>query len=86
MLELFGASAHVKAERRVYNFRYRSPEHFVEVFRAFYGPTNKAFAALDDKGQASLRAALLALLEKCNVAGGKSLVVPAEYLEVVVTR
>ncbi len=84
---LFGnrASA-IRADKRVFNFRYRSPEHFVEVFRAFYGPTNKAFAALDDKGQATLRAALLALLEKSNVGGGKSLVVPAEYLEVVISR
>jgi ubiquinone/menaquinone biosynthesis C-methylase UbiE len=84
---LFGARAKsIRAERRVFNFRYRSAEHFVEIFRAFYGPTNKAFAALDDKGQASLRAGLVALLEKCNVAGDDSLVVPAEYLEVVVTR
>jgi ubiquinone/menaquinone biosynthesis C-methylase UbiE len=84
---LFGARAKaIRADRRVFNFRYRSAEHFVEVFRAFYGPTNKAFAALDDKGQASLRSGLVALLEKCNVAGQRSLVVPAEYLEVVVTR
>jgi SAM-dependent methyltransferase len=84
---LFGARASaIRADKRIFNFRYRSPEHFVEIFRAFYGPTNKAFAALDDKGQASLRAALIALLEKSNVAGEKSLVVPGEYLEVVVTR
>jgi len=84
---LFGTRASaIRADKRIFNFRYRSAEHFVEIFRAFYGPTNKAFAALDDSGQASLRAALVALLEKSNVAGGKSLVVPAEYLEVVVTR
>ena len=84
---LFGPRAKsIRADRRIFNFRYRSAEHFVEVFRAFYGPTNKAFAALDDKGQASLRSGLVALLEKSNVAGAGSLVVPAEYLEVVVTR
>jgi hypothetical protein len=84
---LFGTRASaIRSDKRIFNFRYRSAEHFVEIFRAFYGPTNKAFAALDDAGQASLKAALVALLEKCNVAGGRSLVVPAEYLEVVVTR
>jgi ubiquinone/menaquinone biosynthesis C-methylase UbiE len=84
---LFGPKvSRIGAERRMFNFRYRSAEHFVEMFRAFYGPTNKAFAALDDQGQASLKAALVALLEKSNVAGGHSLVVPAEYLEVVITR
>jgi ubiquinone/menaquinone biosynthesis C-methylase UbiE len=84
---LFGTRAKsIRADRRVFNFRYRSAEHFVEIFRAFYGPTNKAFGALDDKGQASLKAALVALLQKSNVAGETSLVVPAEYLEVVVTR
>jgi len=84
---LFGSRAKaIRADRRIFNFRYRSPEHFVEMFRAFYGPTNKAFAALDDKGQSSLKAALVALLDRSNVAGEKALVVPAEYLEVVVTR
>ena len=85
--ELFGSRAsRIRADRKIFKFRYRSAEHFVEVFRAFYGPTNKAFAALDDKSQAALKAALVALLEKANVGGEHSLVVPAEYLEVVVTR
>jgi len=87
IVQLFGTRASaIRADRRVFNFRYRTAEHFVEVFRAFYGPTNKAFAALDDKGQSSLKSALVALLERSNVGGKKSLVVPAEYLEVVVTR
>ena len=67
-------------------FRYRSPAHFVEVFRDYYGPTHKAFAALDEAGQQALEFEILALLGELNVAGPASLVVPSEYLEVVITK
>ncbi len=84
---LFGAqAAHIRAERRVFNFRYRSPAHWVQVFRDYYGPTHKAFAALDAAGQQALERDLVALLEQLNVAGDASLVVPGEYLELVVTK
>jgi SAM-dependent methyltransferase len=84
---LFGAqSAQIRAERRHFNFRYRSPAHFVEVFRDYYGPTHKAFAALDEAGQQALEFEILALLGELNVAGPASLVVPSEYLEVVITK
>jgi len=72
--------------RRNFNFRYRSAAHWIEVFRNFYGPTHKAYAALDAVRQASLTEDITALLEGLNVAGSSSLVVPAEYLEVVITR
>jgi len=72
--------------RRDFNFRYRSAAHWIEVFRNFYGPTHKAYAALDPVRQKSLTADITALLEGLNVAGSSSLVVPAEYLEVVITR
>ena len=59
---------------RHFAFRYRSPEHWVEVFRTYYGPTHKAFAALDAGGQAALEADLLALLRESDArrrrAGG----------------
>jgi ubiquinone/menaquinone biosynthesis C-methylase UbiE len=85
--ELFGPqAAQVRAERRVFNFRYRSAAHWVQVFRDYYGPTHKAFAALDAAGQRALERDLVALLEELNVAGGASLVVPGEYLEIVVTK
>ena len=84
---LFGAqSAQIRAERRCFNFRYRSPAHFVEVFRDYYGPTHKAFAALDAAGQQALEFEILALLGELNVTGLASLVVPSEYLEVVITK
>jgi hypothetical protein len=85
--KLFGADAsHVQCVYQEFNFRYRSAAHWVQVFRDFYGPTHKAFAALDAKGQAGLEHDIVNLLAELNVAGSRSLVVPAEYLEIVVTK
>jgi SAM-dependent methyltransferase len=85
--EMFGAAAlSIKAESRIFAFRYRSPEHFVEIFRNFYGPTLKAFAALDEANQRGLRDDLLALIRRMNRAEDGTMVVPSEYLEVVITR
>ena len=84
--ELFGASGQVRAENRHFNFRYRSPEHFLDVFRIYYGPVLKAFIVLDDKGQAALAADLHKLMAEFNVAKDGTLVIPSEYLEVVVTK
>jgi SAM-dependent methyltransferase len=85
--ELFGSSAtDIRCERRHFNFRYGSAAHWIQVFRDFYGPTHKAFAALDTAGQQALERDITALLEELNVAGASSLVVPAEYLEIVITK
>ena len=86
LAELFGAGAGIRCERRRFNFRYRSAAHWVQVFRDFYGPTHKAFAALDAAGQKALERDITALLEDMNTAGRDSLVVPSEYLEVVITK
>jgi ubiquinone/menaquinone biosynthesis C-methylase UbiE len=84
---LFGTRAGtMRCERRQFNFRYRSAAHFVQVFRDYYGPTQKAFAALAPAGQKALEAELLALLAKLDTSGGSSLVIPSEYLEVIVTK
>lgn len=87
IVELFGAqAAQIRCERRLFNFRYRSAAHWVQVFRDLYGPTHKAFAALDAAGALSLEQAITALLDELNVAGPDSLVVPSGYLEVVITK
>ena len=87
IVELFGPdAADIRCERRDFNFRYRSAAHWIEVFRNFYGPTHKAYAGLDASRQARLTEDLTALLERLNVGGPSSLVVPGEYLEVVITR
>jgi len=87
IVELFGPqAAQIRCERRHFHFRYRSPAHWLQVFRTFYGPTHKAFAALDEAGAKALEREIAALLESMNTGGAASLVVPSEYLEVVVTR
>jgi ubiquinone/menaquinone biosynthesis C-methylase UbiE len=85
--QLFGPHArHVEASLRSFTFRYRSPAHWLEVFRTYYGPVLKAFAALDAPGQAALAGDLLALVHQLNRSGDTTMVVPGEYLEVVVVR
>ena len=85
--ELFGTSAaNIRCERRHFKFRYRSAAHFIDVFREFYGPTHKAFAALDAQGALGLERDITALLDEMNIAGAASLVVPSEYLEIVITQ
>lgn len=83
---LFGDSINnVAIKRRMFNFRYRSPGHFIEIFRTWYGPVHKAFAALPAAGADALSKELTALLVERNRAK-ESLVVPSEYLEVVLSR
>lgn len=87
IVELFGPQAlDIRCERRHFNFRYRSPAHWIEVFRNFYGPTHKVYAALDAAQQRALTEEITGLLERLNVDGTHSLVVPGEYLEVVITK
>ena len=84
--ELFGDRiARLQVSCLNFNFRYRSPKHWLEVFRTYYGPMNKAFGALDAKLQESLEADLLALVQRFNTATDGTMVVPGEYLEVVIT-
>ena len=85
LVELF--SGHdVTATKQTFHFRYKSPGHWLEIFRTYYGPTNRAFAALDGAKQAALESDIVELLELMNRGGKNSLVVPSEYLEAVVTK
>jgi SAM-dependent methyltransferase len=85
--ELFGAGAkRIRSTRRHFVFRYASPAHWIDVFRTYYGPVQKAFAALDTAGQAALEVELTELLRSLDVSAGASLVIPSEYLEVVIER
>jgi ubiquinone/menaquinone biosynthesis C-methylase UbiE len=87
LTEMFGeAASEIKAEARHFNFRYRSPKHFLEVFETYYGPIHRAFAALDPQRQTELRNNLHALIVRMNRATDGSVVVPSEYLEVVITK
>ena len=85
--EMFGpAAASINTERRHFVFRYRSPDHFLDVFKNYYGPMLKAFAALDPTNQQDLRNDLLALIGRMNRAEDGTMVVPSEYLEIVITK
>jgi len=84
---LFGKqAAAVDVTARAFNFRYRSAAHFIAVFRHWYGPVQKAFDALSDDDAKALDQDLSTLLNRLNRAGPASLVVPSEYLEIVVTK
>jgi SAM-dependent methyltransferase len=84
--ELFGpAATDIRCERKYFSFRYRSDEHWIDTFRTFYGPTHKAFGALDEAGQVAFHSQLVELLGRHNRSGRTGLVVPSEYLEVVLT-
>jgi len=83
----FGPKAkRVAIETKTFVFRYRSPEHFLEVFRTYYGPVHKAFLALDPAGQASLAKDLMAGIAILNRATDGSMHVPSAYAEVVITK
>ena len=85
--ELFGDSAReIRTTHREFVFRYRSPAHWIDVFRTCYGPMNKTFGALDAERQAALTQDLMALMESRNRSGDRTLVLPSAYLEVVIER
>ena len=87
LAELFGPhAAAIEAAERQFVFRYRSPEHWLEIFRTYYGPMLKTFAAVDAASGAALQRDLLGLIGRCNRAEDGTMVVPSEYLEVVITR
>ena len=83
--ELFEhTAASITTTTRQFNFRYRSPMRWLETFQTYYGPINKAFAALDADRQRAFTLDLLSLLEAGNRSGDRTLVLPSEYLEVVI--
>ena len=85
--ELFGATASaIHTTRREFVFRYRSPMHWVDFFRTWYGPMNKTYAALDAERQAAFTQDLFALMARDNRSGDRTLVLPSEYLEVVIEK
>jgi ubiquinone/menaquinone biosynthesis C-methylase UbiE len=87
MVALFGSeSTNIGTETRQFMFRYRSAEHMLEVFRGYYGPILKAFAALEGAAQAALANDLLALMHRFDKGGKGGLVVASDYLEIVITR
>ena len=82
---MFDAKATVATEKRTLCSA-TVAKHWVEMFRSYYGPVLKAFAAIDPAAREALGADLYALLDEFNVAEDGTLVIPSEYLEVVITK
>jgi SAM-dependent methyltransferase len=72
--------------RRHWTMRFRSPDHWVDVFRTWFGPVNRAFASLDEQRAAEYRDELKSTISRFNRATDGTVVIPAEYLETVATR
>lgn len=85
--ELFGDGvSELRVERRRSRQTFRSPEHWVEFFRTYFGPTKVAFERVGPEGEEALASDLLAFAREANTAGDRALVLEPEYLRVVATR
>ena len=84
---LFRESASdIRTTPRNFVFRYKSAQHWIDVFRTWYGPVHKAFAALSADGQQRLEQDLVALIDEFNASDDATVVIPAEYAEVIVVK
>jgi SAM-dependent methyltransferase len=86
LAELFEPHGSIAASERHFTLRYRSPDHFLEVFKTYYGPLLKAFAALEPPAQAALAGDLVNLIARFNTAEDGTMAVPSEYLEIVIAK
>lgn len=80
------AGQKIAVSKKHFHFRYESTDHWLHIFRSFYGPVNRTFAALDGEGRKSLERDIKDLLDRMNRGGQDTLVVPSEYLEAVITK
>ena len=80
------AASTIAAEPRLFVFRYRSAQHFLEIFRTYYGPMLKAFEAIEGVSRKALARDIIDLIGRFNTSGDQTMVVPSEYLEVVITK
>jgi ubiquinone/menaquinone biosynthesis C-methylase UbiE len=83
--ELFGEGiSSLEVEERTFTFRFRSAEEFVSFFREWYGPTLKAFAALEGEAQQALQRDLIELVRRFDrLGGGGAVAIPSTYIEAV---
>lgn len=84
--ELFGPSVGITAPRREFLWRFPSPAHQAEFFATFYGPVTRTLGALDTDRAAALKAEMVELADRHNVAGDGTLVLRMEYLEAVISK
>jgi ubiquinone/menaquinone biosynthesis C-methylase UbiE len=87
VFDLFGTAAStIHTETQTFMFRYRSDDHWIDIFRTYYGPVLKAFDSLDAPQRTALTADLKALIAQFNVARDGTMVVPADYLQAVIVK
>ena len=79
-------ASEIRFAERDFVFRYRSARHWLDVFRTYYGPLLKAFAALDQQAQTALTNELVELIGRFNRSGDATMVVPSTYLEIVIVK
>ena len=85
--DLFGRGIEsLRLRERTFTFRFPSAEHFVTFFRLWYGPTLKAFAALNDIARDALEADLIQLVHRFDRLDGKAVAIPATYAEAIAIR
>jgi SAM-dependent methyltransferase len=84
--ELFGSGVTISAPRRTFLWRWPSPEHQAEFFATFYGPTNKALAALAADRAADLKAEMVEVARSFDVSDDGTLVLRQDYLEAVIHK
>ncbi len=78
--------SNIEVKTRQFIFRYHSPGHWLDIFSTYYGPMVKAFAALDEAAGVSLRKEIEQVIGQHNRAADGTMVVPSDYLEVVISR
>jgi SAM-dependent methyltransferase len=85
--ELFGDGiAELRVERLKSRQVFRSPDHYIDFFRAYFGPIKTAYEQVGPTGEAALTADLRAFLEEANAGDERALVLEPEYLQLVATR
>jgi len=85
--ELFGEAAKsLTVTKKDFVFRYQCADHWIDVFRTYYGPMRKAFSVLDQEQSASLNQDIEDVIGRFNTAADGTMVVPSEYAEIVIER
>jgi hypothetical protein len=85
--DLFGESiSSLEVAERTFTWRFPSAEGFVEFFRTWYGPTVKAFGALEGSARDALERDLLELASRHDRLGTDAIAIPATYIEAIAVK
>ena len=85
--ELFGEKiSELRVERRTLVQRFYSVDHWLNIYRTYFGPAKVAFERVGPEGEDALESDLRAMLDRNNTAGERALVIPADYLMVIATK